>query len=288
MTYFGVLAQFIVPPLAILALLIYFDRKRGRLMPPSLRTWPPLNVLFVLVIVAIVYTTPWDNYLVATGVWWYAPQLVTGLVLGWVPIEEYTFFVLQTLLTGLWFIVLAVRLPKVTVTNAHRQPEHFPNLPALRIISTTFVALLWLAAWALLFSGWPPGTYLALEATWALLPILLQCGLGGDILWQHRRLILWSLLPTTLYLCLVDALAISSGTWTIDPAQSLQIFVGSLPLEEIVFFLITNTLVVFGLTLVLARQSQTRVPAALVDWLSRWLDAPNKYRKRQARPAASS
>ena len=51
--------------------------------------------------VAVLYTTPWDNYLVATGVWWYDPHLVAGLVLGWVPIEEYTFFILQTLAMGL-------------------------------------------------------------------------------------------------------------------------------------------------------------------------------------------
>lgn len=287
MTYFGVLIQFIVPPLFILALLTYIDRKRSRVMPPTLRTWPPLNVLFALVIVAIVYTTPWDNYLVATGVWWYDPQLVTGIVLGWVPIEEYTFFVLQTLLTGLWFIWLAVRLPNAAETNVHHRPEHFPNLSALRIISTIITALLWLAATGLLLSGWPPGTYLALEAVWALLPILLQCGLGGDILWRHKRLIFWSLLPTTLYLCLIDALAIRSGTWTIDPAQSLQFYIGGLPLEEIVFFLITNTLVVFGLTLILDRQSRTRVPSSLVNWLSRWLGPYEGSGKQQIRPAAS-
>ena len=41
-------------------------------------------------------------HLVATQVWWYDPQLVTGLLIGWVPIEEYLFFILQPLLTGLW------------------------------------------------------------------------------------------------------------------------------------------------------------------------------------------
>ena len=61
-------------------------------------------------IIALLYTTPWDNYLVATGVWWYDPALVTGLTLGWVPIEEYTFFILQTLLAGLWLAFLARRL----------------------------------------------------------------------------------------------------------------------------------------------------------------------------------
>ncbi|MEZ4711376.1 MAG: hypothetical protein R3A44_29545 [Caldilineaceae bacterium] len=33
--------------------------------------------------------------------------------------------------------------PNVVETNAHRQPEHFPNLAALRIIITTIVVFLW-------------------------------------------------------------------------------------------------------------------------------------------------
>ena len=60
----------------------------------------------LLVLIAVAYTTPWDNYLVATNVWWYDESLVTGLKLGWVPIEEYTFFVLQTLMTGLWTLAV--------------------------------------------------------------------------------------------------------------------------------------------------------------------------------------
>ena len=66
------------------------------------------------ILLALIYTTPWDNYLVATGVWYYNPQLVTGIVFGYVPIEEYTFFVLETLFAGLWWWFLARRQnPKV-------------------------------------------------------------------------------------------------------------------------------------------------------------------------------
>jgi hypothetical protein len=51
-------------------------------------------------------------------------------------------------------------------------------------------------------------------------------------------------------------LAISAGTWTIDPAQSLGVLLaGKLPIEEFVFFLLTTTLVTFGLTLGIAEQS---------------------------------
>ena len=57
-------------------------------------------------------------------------------------------------------------------------------------------------------------------------------------------------------------LAINWGTWTIDPAQSLNIFLGGvLPVEEFIFFLLTNTLVTFGVVLVLAAASHRRLAA---------------------------
>ena len=80
-------------------------------MPPWFDTWPPWAVLWGHVLIALIWTTPWDNYLVATRVWWYDPALVTGLTLGWVPIEEYTFFVVQTLMAGLWLLAWMRRLP---------------------------------------------------------------------------------------------------------------------------------------------------------------------------------
>lgn len=63
----------------------------------------------VMVLVAVLYTTPWDNAIVAMGVWRYDPTLVWGIVLGWVPLEEYLFFVLQPILAGLVLLALLGR-----------------------------------------------------------------------------------------------------------------------------------------------------------------------------------
>src|SRR5205085_4477808 len=60
-----------------------------------------LTMLVGITTIAVVYTTPWDNYLVASGVWYYDPRLVLNVTLGYVPLEEYLFFILQTCLTGL-------------------------------------------------------------------------------------------------------------------------------------------------------------------------------------------
>ena len=263
MTYFGFLVLFLSLPLLVLAVLTRRDSRRGITLPDELQNYPAWIVLLAHVIVAIIYTTPWDNYLVATRVWWYDPGFVTGITLGWVPLEEYPFFILQTIVAGLWLVYLARRLAVDSRPVRHAQQ--------MRWLTTLLLGLIWLVAGLILIRGWAPGTYLALELIWALPPIMLQLGFGADILWRHRRLVLAALLPPLIYLSFADALAIRSGTWTINPAQSLNIFLGGhLPVEEFIFFLLTNTLVVFGMVLVLARESQARVPKGL-DNLLAWL-----------------
>lgn len=282
MIYFGFLGLFVVIPIIILAGLTLHDYRQGLSLPFRLSGWPAWPVLVIHIIIALVYTTPWDNYLVATRVWWYDPNLVTGITFGWVPLEEYTFFVLQPLLTGLWLLYLARHLTsgsrgargqgsRKSSRGAEEQrsrgeiaqsvsPLHLCTPAPLLLLPPSLIGLIWLGAVLILVSGWQPGTYLALELGWALPPIMLQLAFGADILWHQRRLVLLSLLFPTLYLSLADAIAIEAGTWTINPAQSLNIFLGgSLPLEEFLFFLLTNTLIAFGMTLALAQESRSRV-----------------------------
>lgn len=260
MTYFGFLLRFLVIPIVILLGVSLWDRRQGRERAVSLRGWPVWAAIGLHILVALIYTTPWDNYLVATGVWWYDPALVAGLTLGWVPIEEYTFFILQTTLAGLWLAFLARRL----------NFEDAPLFTPLRFRLPLMVVLAWLVTVAILIAGWRPGIYLALILVWALPPIALQLFFGADILWRYRRLVFLSIVPLTLYLSAADSLAIGWNTWTIDPAQSLNIFLGGgLPLEEFVFFLLTNTLVTFGVVLVWAEESHERVALIKQQWQKR-------------------
>ena len=253
MTYFRFLLIFLGIPLVVMVLLTWLDWRRRRSLPEDLRAAPGWLAMLVHVLVAVVYTTPWDNYLVASGVWYYNPALVTGFTIGWVPIEEYTFFVVQTLLTGLWLLFLARRMPAAAHDSA---PSTFDR--HLRFWSALILGVIWLGSLGLLASGWKPATYLALILAWALLPIVVQLAYGADMLWRRRKLVGLALLSSTLYLGLADSLAIGSGTWTIDPRQSLNIFIGALPLEELLFFLVTDTLVIFGMTLLMATETRQR------------------------------
>ena len=88
---------------------------------------------------------------------------------------------------------------------------------------------------------------------WALPAIFPQFLFGADILWRYRKLVLWAILPLGTYLSLMDIIALNGTTWSISESQTTGIrFFGVLPLEEVVFFFITNVLIGFGMTLMLS------------------------------------
>jgi len=250
----------------MLALWALYDGRRGRVTGPGLRAQWVRWVLMAHVALALLYTTPWDNYLVATGVWWYEPALIAGVTLGYVPLEEYVFFIVQTLFVGLWLLTLSrvIFVAPLRVQVSGR----------VRAWATGVIGIVWLAAVALLVAGWRPGTYLGLTLAWGLIPLIIQVAFGADILWRRRGLLLATFLPATLYLCAVDAVAIRAGTWTIDPEQSTGVMIaGVLPVEEVVFFSLTTALIVCGMTLMLAPESLPRAQAwwkaALAPWRGR-------------------
>ncbi len=251
MPYFSFLTGFIGIPILIVALLTWTLYRTGKRIPPSLRAWPAAPVICGHVLLAVLYTAPWDNYLVATRIWWYDQALVSGIVLGYVPIEEYVFFVAQTLLVALWTLAAA----RVAPTDSRA----FRPRPAIRLWSTAVAVLIGAYGVYLLGSGQIAGAYLGLELVWAVIPLSIQLGFGADILWHYRQHIAWTLVPATVYLAMADAFAIRSGTWTINSEKSYGIAIGGiLPIEELIFFLLTTALVVFGMTLMLARPSHER------------------------------
>jgi lycopene beta-cyclase len=293
LTYGQFLALFLLPPIAGLSVLILHDHrrrsptgnpvvKRGR-GAQGARSW---LLLTGLVVVAIVYTIPWDNHLIAEGVWSYDPSRVSGITLGLIPLEEVLFFPLETLLVGLWVFWLTARVAPdsddtkgvapekiredvsagtsrtagtAMLTRPHTQ-AHAHVAPIAYWIVVVASALLWLVALGTLLRGWRPGTYLGWELVWALPPLALQLGLGADLLWRRRSLFLAALVPVVGYLAAADAVAIHTGIWTIARQQSLGMLLGgTLPLEELVFFVLTSALIVGGLILGAAPDTRRRL-----------------------------
>ena len=102
----------------------------------------------------------------------------------------------------------------------------------------------------LLSGGYKSGQYLRLILVWAC-PVMFALWTFG---YQLLLCLPWTktLLPIaapTLYLWIVDTLALRRGTWSIELGTKLGIHLWPhLELEEAVFFLLTNTLIVWGST----------------------------------------
>jgi lycopene cyclase domain-containing protein len=260
MRYFGFLARFVVIPLVVLRILLWRDRRVGLRPSPELTNWPGDKALLAHAAVAVAYTTIWDNYLVYSKIWDYDRKLVSGMRLGYVPIEEYSFFILQPLMTGSLLLWLSRRIPGESVPAES-------NL-ASRVLPTTVLAAGWTASLFGLWQGGQRWRYMSLILSWALPPVMLQTAFGGDILWRHRKLIAAAVVPASLYLGAADSRAIRAGTWNISPRKTLGVnVIPHLPLEEFVFFCLTNLLLVFGVTLVMSKESERRLP---VPWRSRY------------------
>jgi lycopene cyclase domain-containing protein len=251
MTYFGFLLRFLFIPILLFLAITIRDTKNSRQITGFKNGGAVWIGIAIHILLAVLYTTPWDNYLVATGVWYYNPDLVTGIVLGYVPIEEYTFFILETFLAGLWWWFLARRLPSA-------QEEFKPN-KSLVYGFTSVLILIWIIFTCLFFFGEAKWSYLSIILFWALPAMIMQVLFGADFLWHYRKLVLWGILVPGMYLSLMDIVALKNTTWSISPTQTTGIlFFGILPFEEVIFFFITNVLVTFGMTLLLSNISQQR------------------------------
>ncbi|ULR39936.1 lycopene cyclase domain-containing protein [Thermus sp. NEB1569] len=222
MTYLEFHLFFLLPPLLLLLL---WARPR----PP--RIWAYL----LMPLIALLYTTPWDNYLVWKGVWGY-PEGRVLFRLGYVPLEEYLFFLLQPLLTGALLFRLAPTPP--------------PGGPGLARVVGGGAWLLLAALGVILLALGERFLYLGLIFAYFAPVFVLQWAYGGDLLWAWRRPLFLGVGLPTLYLWGADGWAIlREGIWWIAPQYTLGLGAFGLPLEEMVFFLFTNLAVVQGLLL---------------------------------------
>lgn len=195
--------------------------------------------LFTIALIAFVWTTPWDNYLVQLGVWGYGQERVLG-TWGHVPFEEYFFFIIQPLLTGLWLYRL--------LWGGTMPGRRAPSAVARVVGSGLFLALSLLGVLLLRFES---SLYLALILVWSCPLLMVQWIYGGHHLWRLRRVWFWATAAPTLYLWVADRIALALGIWHISEVYTVGVALLGLPLEEALFFVVTNLLVVQGLLLML-------------------------------------
>jgi lycopene cyclase domain-containing protein len=235
MTYLQFHLVFLLPALILAAIPAW--RVRGRLGTRA--GW----ALFAVPPIALAYTTPWDNYLVWKGVWYYGADRVVGTI-GYVPVEEYLFFVLQPLLAGAVLYGLLGRL----AAQAPRPAR--PSSPrGVRVVG----AVPWLVAAAIgaLLLGTEHGTYMGLILAWASPVVSLMWLFMGPAFWRLRRATFPAIALVTVYLWIADALAIRWGIWAISDRYTFGVEPLGLPIEEATFFFVTTVISVFGVMLFL-------------------------------------
>ena len=254
LTYLEFHAVFVVPPILLLAWLAvrrseaWWDRRVG-------------SGLAIVIALALVYTTPWDNLLIAEGVWWYGEGATVATI--WhAPVEEYLFFVLQPILTALWLAqFLEVADVSLHIPTSHRV------VGALAGVTVSLVGL------GLLQST--TTFYLGAILFWAGPILAIQWAFGLTYLWRVRRLAFLAVAVPTLYLWVADWIAIRLGIWIISPAHTTGYTLVGLPIEEALFFLVTNVFVVQAIVLyvwVLERRHELPTLEQAADRIGRDLD----------------
>jgi lycopene cyclase domain-containing protein len=208
-------------------------RRTGRALWRGRAYWAGVGIVTMI---ALVYTIPWDNYLISKGVWWYGTDRVLGHL--WLaPVEEYLFILLQPLFTALWASQLSV--PDWRGGRLRSRPRLAGGLLAL-LIGVAGVGL---------FLGSPRTLYLGAILAWAAPVLFLQWVVGTPQLLEARRPLLIGVLGPTVYLWVADRIALSQGIWVLSERFTTGVAVGGLPIEEAAFFFVTNLFVVQGLVL---------------------------------------
>lgn len=123
MTYARFLGLFVVLP--ILFLVVRYRH---------LLSWKGLRPMAILLFVVYAATCPWDNLAVKWGLWHFRPELIWGVIIGYLPLEEYLFFGLQTVLVGLWVFA---RLRGISLAPAARPKRESSRLPVAPPVSSS-------------------------------------------------------------------------------------------------------------------------------------------------------
>ncbi|PQE22891.1 putative geranylgeranyl-diphosphate geranylgeranyltransferase (AL-2) protein [Rutstroemia sp. NJR-2017a BBW] len=214
---------------------------------PLLHRIDVYKILF-LIAIAVVSTIPWDSYLIRRKIWTYPPHVIVGPKLFSIPAEELFFFVIQTYNTTLLYLLLS-RPVFHSAYLVGRKDRHarIPMSTARNIGQLVLGALITAGGFMIWQNG--KGTYLGLILAWAGPFALLLWTLSYQFLigLPYASTLVPIAVPT-VYLWFVDTLALRRGTWTIEGGTKLGIHLwDGLEIEEAIFFLATNILIVFGL-----------------------------------------
>merc|ERR1711871_873498 len=205
----------------------------------DLRRATPWMVL--LCVISTLWTAPWGNHLVKSGVWSYGASRISFGLIGHVPVAEYLFFSLRTILCSLvWLTVFNQRDPlQWPAKNQLRSHWRHTGLTALALMGVCGLACMQA----------PRLEYLGLIMAAGAPPLMLLWAVGAEALLAHGKCVVMSVFFSSAYLSIADQWALHHDLWSISQEHALPLLMRDLPVEEVVFFSTTSLLCNFGLTL---------------------------------------
>jgi lycopene beta-cyclase len=193
----------------------------------------------LVLLAVVVFTSPWDNLAAKWGIWGF-PRERYSLRLGYLPLEEYAFFVLQSA-----NVMLAVRALFHFFPNLLTGQETDPGWLTYICLGASVVPWAIVAAqfyWLRRKAG--PRVNYAVHLVWFLPVIYAQWVLAPDLFWGHAGLLALVTAGFGTYYTLADLAAVRAGTWFFDENQITGgKLAGLLPWEEVAFFFLTSLLV---------------------------------------------
>jgi len=209
----------------------------------------------VILVIVVAFTTPWDNYAVAQGIWSF-PGGRHAFRLWHLPVEEYCFFIIQSV------EVLLLCHGLTGLAGFHQAFTPPLNSPGV-ITGLGVVAALW-AFTGLRFGRRLPrrAQYLFHLLYWFGPVVAFQWVLAAPLLLANLSAIVPATAIVSLWLTLADLAAVRQGIWEFDETQILGVkWRNRLPVEEILFFFVSSLLVAQAYVM-LAPAAAARIPAA--------------------------
>jgi lycopene cyclase domain-containing protein len=192
-----------------------------------------------VLLAVMIFTTPWDNLAAKWGIWGF-PREKFSFRVGYLPVEEYAFFLLQSANVMLavralfrfesdWLIGLDTEVGKWT-------------LICLGASAVPWILVAIQLRWLRRKAG--PCVNYAIHLAWFLPVIYLQWVLAPKLFGWHAGLLALVTVAFGVYYTLADLVAVRAGTWFFDEKQITGVKLGGiLPWEEIAFFFLTSLLV---------------------------------------------
>ena len=194
-------------------------------------------VFLVILAIVVAFTTPWDNYAVSQGIWSF-PGGRHAFRIWHLPIEEYCFFIIQSV------EVLLLCHGSTGLAGFRNRPTPPLNSPGV-ITGLGAIAALW-ACTGLWFGRRLPrrAQYLFHLLYWFGPVVVFQWVLAAPLLLANLSAILPATAMVSSWLTVADLAAVRQGIWEFDEKQILGLkWRNRLPIEEILFFFVSSLLV---------------------------------------------